>query len=47
MKCFICILQAFTLVAVLNTLRVVLGPTPWAIRSIAEARVALGRLKVS
>ncbi|XP_071497740.1 ATP-binding cassette sub-family C member 5-like [Diadema antillarum] len=37
--------QAFTLVAILNTLRAVIGPTPWAIRSLAEANIALGRLK--
>lgn len=37
--------KAFTLVAILNTLRAVIGPTPWAIRSLAEANIALGRLK--
>ncbi|XP_030837608.1 multidrug resistance-associated protein 5 isoform X1 [Strongylocentrotus purpuratus] len=37
--------NAFTLVAILNTLRAVIGPTPWAIRSLAEANIALGRLK--
>lgn len=40
------IAEAFTLVAVLNTLRVVVGPTPWAIRSIAETVIALRRLRV-
>ncbi|PIK35517.1 putative multidrug resistance-associated protein 5, partial [Apostichopus japonicus] len=38
--------EAFTLVAVLNTLRIVVGPTPWAIRSIAETVIALRRLRV-
>ncbi|PIK36814.1 putative multidrug resistance-associated protein 5 [Apostichopus japonicus] len=37
--------KAFTLVATLNTLRAVMGATPWSIRAIAESQVALRRLK--
>ncbi|XP_071507087.1 ATP-binding cassette sub-family C member 5-like [Diadema antillarum] len=37
--------EAFTLVSLLNTIRVVIGPLPWAVRMLAEASVALGRLK--
>ncbi|XP_030837938.1 multidrug resistance-associated protein 5 [Strongylocentrotus purpuratus] len=37
--------EAFTLVSLLNVMRVVLGPTPYAVRMIAEANVALRRLK--
>lgn len=37
--------EAFTLVATLNTLRAVMGATPWSIRAIAESQVALKRLK--
>ncbi|XP_071507088.1 ATP-binding cassette sub-family C member 5-like [Diadema antillarum] len=37
--------EAFTLIALLNVMRVVLGPTPFAVRMLAEAGVALGRLQ--
>ncbi|XP_038050028.1 multidrug resistance-associated protein 5-like [Patiria miniata] len=36
---------AFTLVSVFNSLGMVLGPTPWAIRALAEAKIAMDRLK--
>ncbi|XP_033637608.1 multidrug resistance-associated protein 5-like [Asterias rubens] len=37
--------EAFTLIAVLNTLRAVLGPTPFAVRLLAESSIALRRIK--
>ncbi|XP_041482654.1 multidrug resistance-associated protein 5-like isoform X2 [Lytechinus variegatus] len=37
--------QAFTLVSLLNVCRAVIGPTPFAIRMLAESTVALRRLK--
>ncbi|XP_071501330.1 ATP-binding cassette sub-family C member 5-like [Diadema antillarum] len=37
--------EAFTLVALLNVLRVVVGPTPFVMRMLAEAVVALKRLR--
>eukprot|EP00057_Strongylocentrotus_purpuratus_P027802 XP_011682276.1 PREDICTED: multidrug resistance-associated protein 5 [Strongylocentrotus purpuratus] len=37
--------EAFTLVALLNVMRVVIGPTPFAVRMVAEGSVALRRLK--
>ncbi|XP_022093433.1 multidrug resistance-associated protein 5-like [Acanthaster planci] len=37
--------KAFTLVSVFNSLGLVLGPTPWAIRALAEAKIAIDRLR--
>ncbi|XP_071949500.1 ATP-binding cassette sub-family C member 5-like [Antedon mediterranea] len=37
--------EAFTLVALLYTLRIVLGPLTWAIRLLAEAGIAVKRMK--
>ncbi|XP_041482839.1 multidrug resistance-associated protein 5-like isoform X2 [Lytechinus variegatus] len=37
--------EAFTLISLLNVMRVVLGPTPFAVRMLAESNVALHRLK--
>ncbi|XP_033638055.1 multidrug resistance-associated protein 5-like [Asterias rubens] len=36
---------AFTLVSVFGSLGLVLGPTPWAIRALAEAKIGVDRLK--
>ncbi|XP_022093741.1 multidrug resistance-associated protein 5-like [Acanthaster planci] len=37
--------EAFTLIAVLNSMRVVLGPTPFAMRVLAESAIALRRIR--
>ncbi|XP_063967311.1 ATP-binding cassette sub-family C member 5-like [Lytechinus pictus] len=37
--------EAFTLVSLLNVCRAVIGPTPFAVRMLAESTVALDRLK--
>ncbi|XP_030837858.1 multidrug resistance-associated protein 5 isoform X2 [Strongylocentrotus purpuratus] len=37
--------QAFTLIALLNVCRAVFGPTPFAVRMLAESTVALRRIK--